>query len=69
MGWMPCGQPASLCRRVGAVANGNNSARPPLRLPLGTDTLRTIRDKHAFVERETQAWQALAASTDFPDAA
>lgn len=42
------------------------SATPPLRLPLGTDTLHTIASKHAFVERETAEWQALAASTDFP---
>ena len=42
------------------------SATPPLRLPLGTDTLQTIADKHAFVEHETAQWRALAASTDFP---
>ena len=39
---------------------------PPLRLPLGTDTLRAIADKHAFVEQETAAWRDVAASTDFP---
>jgi hypothetical protein len=42
------------------------SATPPLRLPLGTDTLQAIRDKHAFVERETETWEQLSASTDFP---
>jgi NAD(P)-dependent dehydrogenase (short-subunit alcohol dehydrogenase family) len=42
------------------------SPLPPLRLPLGTDTLQAIREKHAFVEQETAAWQALSASTDFP---
>ena len=60
------GDPQRLAQAMLALVE---SAQPPLRLPLGTDTLRTIRDKHAFVERETQAWQALAASTDFPDAA
>jgi NAD(P)-dependent dehydrogenase (short-subunit alcohol dehydrogenase family) len=39
---------------------------PPLRLPMGTDTLQTIADKHAFVEAELKGWRALAASTDFP---
>jgi NAD(P)-dependent dehydrogenase (short-subunit alcohol dehydrogenase family) len=39
---------------------------PPLRLPLGTDTLAAIREKNAAVAQETDAWQALAASTDFP---
>ena len=42
------------------------SATPPLRLPLGTDTLQAIADKHAFVQAETAAWRELAASTDFP---
>ena len=45
------------------------SPTPPLRLPLGTDTLQAIEAKHAFVERETAQWRAVAASTDFPPAA
>jgi len=43
-----------------------DSSKPPLRLPLGTDTLQTIADKHAFVNGELKDWKALAASTDFP---
>jgi len=43
-----------------------DASAPPLRLPLGTDTLQTIADKHAFVEAEVKAWRALSASTDFP---
>jgi NAD(P)-dependent dehydrogenase (short-subunit alcohol dehydrogenase family) len=43
-----------------------DSAAPPLRLPMGTDTLKVIADKHAFVEAEVKAWKSLAASTDFP---
>jgi NAD(P)-dependent dehydrogenase (short-subunit alcohol dehydrogenase family) len=39
---------------------------PPLRLPLGTDTLKAIAEKNAFVTDETARWQELAASTDFP---
>lgn len=57
------GDPQRLAQAVLALAE---SATPPLRLPLGTDTLQTIRDKHAFVERETAAWERLSASTDFP---
>lgn len=60
------GDPQRLAQAMLALVE---SARPPLRLPLGTDTLRTIREKHAFVERETRDWETLAASTDFPDAA
>ena len=57
------GDPQRLAQAMLALVE---SARPPLRLPLGTDTLRTIRDKHAFVEAETAAWRGVAASTDFP---
>jgi len=59
-------QPGDPLRLAQAMLALVESATPPLRLPLGTDTLQTIRDKHAFVERETVAWERLAASTDFP---
>jgi NAD(P)-dependent dehydrogenase (short-subunit alcohol dehydrogenase family) len=42
------------------------SPTPPLRLPLGTDTLQAIGDKNADVANETAAWRELSASTDFP---
>jgi NAD(P)-dependent dehydrogenase (short-subunit alcohol dehydrogenase family) len=57
------GDPQRLAQAMLALVE---SATPPLRLPLGTDTLQTIRDKHAFVERETAMWEQLSASTDFP---
>ncbi|MDN8616557.1 oxidoreductase [Variovorax ginsengisoli] len=57
------GDPRRLAQAVMALVE---APRPPLRLPLGTDTLAVIRNKHVFVEQETAAWQALAASTDFP---
>jgi NAD(P)-dependent dehydrogenase (short-subunit alcohol dehydrogenase family) len=38
---------------------------PPLRLPLGTDTLKAIADKNAYVAAETETWRALSQSTDF----
>ncbi|SDR59598.1 oxidoreductase [Paraburkholderia tuberum] len=41
--------------------------RPPLRLPLGTDTLKAIAEKNAYVATETETWKALSASTDFSD--
>jgi NAD(P)-dependent dehydrogenase (short-subunit alcohol dehydrogenase family) len=59
-------QPGDPLRLAQAMLALVESATPPLRLPLGTDTLQTIRDKHAFVERETAAWERLSASTDFP---
>ena len=59
-------QPGDPVRLARAVMQLVASPTPPLRLPLGTDTLQTIADKHAFVEHETAQWRALAASTDFP---
>ncbi|MBV7541479.1 SDR family NAD(P)-dependent oxidoreductase [Acidovorax sp. sic0104] len=59
-------QPGDPVRLARALMQLVASPTPPLRLPLGTDTLQTIADKHAFVERETAQWRAVAASTDFP---
>ena len=59
-------QPGDPVRLAQAMMQLVASPTPPLRLPLGTDTLQTIADKHAFVEKETAAWRDLAASTDFP---
>jgi NAD(P)-dependent dehydrogenase (short-subunit alcohol dehydrogenase family) len=57
------GDPVRLAKAIVALVE---APVPPLRLPLGTDTLAVIREKNAFVEGETAQWQALAASTDFP---
>ena len=59
-------QPGDPVRLAQAMMQLVASPTPPLRLPLGSDTLQTIADKHAFVEKETAAWRDLAASTDFP---
>lgn len=57
------GDPLRLAQAMLALVD---ASAPPLRLPLGTDTLQTIADKHAFVNAELKDWKALAASTDFP---
>ena len=59
-------QPGDPVRLAQALIQLVQAPKPPLRLPLGTDTLQAIRDKHAFVAAETAQWQALSASTDFP---
>ena len=59
-------QPGDPVRLAQAVMQLVASPTPPLRLPLGTDTLQTIADKHAFVAKETAQWRAVAVSTDFP---
>jgi NAD(P)-dependent dehydrogenase (short-subunit alcohol dehydrogenase family) len=56
------GDPTKLAQAILQLAG---SPEPPLRLPLGTDTLQRIAEKNAFVEKETEKWRAVATSTDF----
>jgi NAD(P)-dependent dehydrogenase (short-subunit alcohol dehydrogenase family) len=56
------GDPEKLATALVTLADAQT---PPLRLPLGTDTLKAIADKNAFVAAETQAWRTLSESTDF----
>ncbi|MBD1848245.1 SDR family NAD(P)-dependent oxidoreductase [Cyanobacteria bacterium FACHB-63] len=56
------GDPVKLAQAMLQLANAET---PPLRLPLGTDTLRAIAQKNAYVEQETAQWRALAESTDY----
>lgn len=56
------GDPKKLATALIKLAEAKN---PPSRLPLGSDTLKVIDDKHHFVEKETAEWRELATSTDF----
>ncbi|AZD35581.1 Dehydrogenase [Pseudomonas chlororaphis subsp. aurantiaca] len=56
------GDPDKLAQAMIALVEAE---QPPLRLPLGTDTLGAIAAKNAYVEQETATWRALSASTDF----
>ena len=58
-------QPGNPAKLAQAILEMVNAAEPPLRLPLGPDTLARMAEKNALIERETSAWRALAASTDF----
>jgi NAD(P)-dependent dehydrogenase (short-subunit alcohol dehydrogenase family) len=58
-------QPGDPLRLASAMLTLADATQPPLRLPLGTDTLGVIARKQAYVARETEAWRTLAASTDF----
>lgn len=60
------GDPRKLARAFMQLAN---AANPPLRLPLGNDTLERIEAKNAFVAKEIAVWRSLAASTDYTDQA
>lgn len=59
-------QPGDPQRLAQALLVLVDTSAPPLRLPLGTDALQVIEDKHVFVQQETVAWRSLSVSTDFP---
>jgi NAD(P)-dependent dehydrogenase (short-subunit alcohol dehydrogenase family) len=60
------GDPRKLAQAFIRLVNAKN---PPLRLPLGSDTVERIEAKNAFVAKELAEWRSVATSTDFTDAA
>ena len=60
------GDPEKLSR---ALLKLVDSDKPPLRLPLGTDTVARIAEKHRLVEAELKSWLDVAKSTDHDDVA
>lgn len=60
------GDPKKLAEALLVLAD---SPQPPVRLPLGSDTVAKIADKHRFVDRELEQWRSLAVSTDHDDVA
>lgn len=60
------GDPRKLAAAMMVLAD---SAKPPVRLPLGGDTVARIRAKNRFVEAELQQSMALSMSTDAANAA
>ena len=59
------GDPRKLAQAFIRLVNAKN---PPLRLPLGSDTVERIEAKNAFVAKELAEWRSVATSTDFTDA-
>ena len=58
-------QPGDPQRLALAMLELVDAPHPPRRLPLGSDTVRRIGEKHREVEAELTRWHALAVSTDF----
>ena len=58
-------QPGDPTKLAPAILQIVNTDEPPLRLPLGTDTLQVIASKNAYVEQETAKWRTLSESTDY----
>jgi len=62
-------QPGDPKKLSTAVLKLADSSKPPVRLPLGTDTLAKIAEKNRFVEAELEQWRSVAVSTDHDDVA
>ncbi|ELX10668.1 short-chain dehydrogenase/reductase SDR [Janthinobacterium sp. HH01] len=58
-------QPGDPARLAVALLQLADSAKPPVRLQLGSDTVERVRAKNLFVETEMAQWLDLAVSTDF----
>ena len=58
-------QPGDPKKLAKAMVELVRAQTPPLRLPLGTDTLHTIAQKNESVALKMETWRALSASTDF----
>lgn len=58
------GDPRKFAKAMLKLVDAEN---PPLRLPLGTDAIGRIEQKHSFVEGELAKWRALSESTDHDD--
>jgi NAD(P)-dependent dehydrogenase (short-subunit alcohol dehydrogenase family) len=56
------GDPRKLAQAFIALTNAD---APPLRLPLGSDTVDRIEAKNALVAKELAEWRTVATSTDF----
>lgn len=58
-------QPGNPAKLATAMVELVKMEQPPLRLALGSDTVKVLEDKNAFVARELEAHRALSLSTDF----
>jgi NAD(P)-dependent dehydrogenase (short-subunit alcohol dehydrogenase family) len=60
-------QPGDPLKLAGALLQLADSATPPVRLQLGSDTVQRVRAKNQFVEKEMAEWLDVALSTDHDD--
>lgn len=61
-------QPGDPAKLAGAILALADSKAPPMRLPLGSDTVARIGEKNRRVETELREWVEVAHSTDFAPA-
>lgn len=60
-------QPGDPRKLAKAVLTLVDSPRPPVRLPLGSDTVAKLAEKHKLVAEEVELWRSVALSTDNDD--
>ncbi len=60
-------QPGDPLKLASALLQLADSATPPVRLQLGSDTVQRVRAKNQFVEKEMAEWLDVALSTDHDD--
>lgn len=60
-------QPGDPSKLAGALVKLADAEKPPVRLPLGADTVKKIQEKNRFVETELAQWRELALSTGFTE--
>ena len=62
-------QPGDPRRAAQALVALADAAKPPLRIPLGTDAAAMLRSQLRATTAELDQWEALTKSTDFPELA
>ena len=60
-------QPGDSKKLAAAILKLADAEKPPVRLPLGSDTVAKIRHKNADVNEELNRWLEVATSTDHDD--
>jgi NAD(P)-dependent dehydrogenase (short-subunit alcohol dehydrogenase family) len=59
-------QPGDPERLASVIVEFADSPMPPVRLPLGSDTIAAIREKHEADQAILSEWSVVGKSTDFP---
>jgi NAD(P)-dependent dehydrogenase (short-subunit alcohol dehydrogenase family) len=57
-------QPGDPSKLAGVILQLAASENPPLHLPIGTDSVKQLREKIARISREVEEWEAVSTSTD-----
>lgn len=59
-------QPGDPTKLASVVMKLVDSVDPPVRLPIGSDTVQAIREKHQADAKILSTWESVSVSTDYP---